>query len=221
MYESLDTCPDNLLLFMHHVPYTHVLHSGKTVIQHVYDSHYDAAAEAQRFPEWWKTLEGHIDGQRYSTVLAKLEYQAGHAIAWRDAICNWFLRESGIPDAKGRAGHFPDRIEAESMQLNGYAIQDVTPWEDASGGKAVGCAESAKNCTASFVYKGAPGWYNLDVQYFDGNSGAAHFQLLLSDQFIQSWIADAACLRISRTATRRHARESPESVFVPATRFES
>src|SRR5690606_20931534 len=34
-YESLDTCPDELLLFFHHVPYTHVLHSGKTVIQHI------------------------------------------------------------------------------------------------------------------------------------------------------------------------------------------
>ena len=27
------TCPDDLLLFMHHVPYTHVLHCGNTVIQ--------------------------------------------------------------------------------------------------------------------------------------------------------------------------------------------
>ena len=37
VYESLKTCPDDLILFMHHVPYTHVLHSGKTVIQHIYD----------------------------------------------------------------------------------------------------------------------------------------------------------------------------------------
>src|SRR5713226_3728289 len=33
MYESVETCPDELLLFMHHLPYTHVLHSGKTIIQ--------------------------------------------------------------------------------------------------------------------------------------------------------------------------------------------
>ena len=43
MYESLATCPDDLLLFMHHVPYTHILHSGKTVIQYLYDSHYEGA----------------------------------------------------------------------------------------------------------------------------------------------------------------------------------
>ena len=47
MYESLDTCPDELLLFMHHVPYTHVLHSGKTVIQHIYDTHYEGADDGR------------------------------------------------------------------------------------------------------------------------------------------------------------------------------
>ena len=37
------TCPDELLLFLHHVPYTYKLHSGKTVIQYIYDSHYEGA----------------------------------------------------------------------------------------------------------------------------------------------------------------------------------
>ena len=34
------SCPDELLLFFHHVPYGHVLHSGSTVIQHIYDTHF-------------------------------------------------------------------------------------------------------------------------------------------------------------------------------------
>src|SRR5262249_23539241 len=33
-YESVATTPDELLLFFHHVPYTHLLHSGTTVIQY-------------------------------------------------------------------------------------------------------------------------------------------------------------------------------------------
>ncbi len=139
MYESLATCPDNLLLFMHHVPYTYVLHDGKTVIQYVYDSHYQAAAEAQQFPEWWRTLRGRIDEQRFNAVLKRLDYQAGHAVVWRDAICTWFLKQSGIPDQKGRAGHFPNRFEAESMHLDGYKVEQVSPPEDASGGTAIGC----------------------------------------------------------------------------------
>ena len=46
LYESEKTTPDDLLLFFHHVPYTYVLHSGKTVIQHIYDSHYDGEEQA-------------------------------------------------------------------------------------------------------------------------------------------------------------------------------
>ena len=48
MYESSATTPDDLLLFFHHVPYTYKLHSGETVIQYFYDSHYQGADEAAR-----------------------------------------------------------------------------------------------------------------------------------------------------------------------------
>ena len=189
-YESLSTTPDNLLLFMHHVPYTYVLHSGESVIQYVYDSHYAGAAEAEKFPEWWQTLQRRIDDQRYEAILKRLTYQAGHAIVWRDAICNWFFRESGIPDAQNRVGHYPNRTEAESMQLSGYAVQDVDPSEDASGGKAIACSASAKSCTASFLFQGEPGWYNLHVQYFDLNGGGARFQIFVNDQQLDQWVAD-------------------------------
>ena len=104
LYESLSACPDELLLFFHHVPYTYVLRSGKTVIQYIYDSHYDGAERAREFVARWKTLEGHIDEERYRDILARFEYQAGQAVVWRDAICKWVYRLSGIPDAKGRLG---------------------------------------------------------------------------------------------------------------------
>jgi alpha-glucuronidase len=61
MYESLETCPDDLLVFMHHVPYTYKLHSGKTVIQHIYDAHYEGAQAAARYVDQWKTLKDAID----------------------------------------------------------------------------------------------------------------------------------------------------------------
>lgn len=102
LYESLARCPDNLLLFFHHVPYTYVLHSGKTVIQHTYDSHYDGASRARDFVSQWQGLAGHVDEERYGDILKRLRYQAGEAVVWRDTICAWILRLSGIPDDKGR-----------------------------------------------------------------------------------------------------------------------
>ncbi|MGP0018442.1 MAG: alpha-glucuronidase family glycosyl hydrolase [Candidatus Sulfotelmatobacter sp.] len=107
VYESLARCPDNLLLFFHHVPYTYVLHSRKTVVQHIYDSHYDGADHARDFISQWKVLEGHVDEERFRDILARLEYQAAEAIVWRDAICNWIYKLSAIPDGKGRVGSSP------------------------------------------------------------------------------------------------------------------
>ncbi len=102
VYESLSACPDNLLLFFHHVPYTYVLHSGKTVIQHVYDSHYEGAERAHDLVAEWKTLESRVDPERYRDILARFEFQAGEAVKWRDAICKWIYGLSGIPDQKER-----------------------------------------------------------------------------------------------------------------------
>ena len=189
-YESLADCPDELLLFFHHVPYTYVLHSGKTVIQHIYDSHYEGAEAAEEYVRQWKSLKGHIDDQRYSQILKQLEYQASAAHVWRDAICNWFLRASGIPDKKGRAGHFPGRIEAEAMKLVGYSVLDVTPWEAAAGGKAVACASDAQPCLAAFQFEGEAGSFTVDVEYFDTNNGVAKFKLFVGDRIADEWIAD-------------------------------
>jgi alpha-glucuronidase len=209
MYESAATTPDNLLLFFHHEPYTYKLHDGKTVIQYIYDSHYEGAAEAARLGAEWATLKGKIDSQLFNDVATRLEYQAGHAIVWRDAIVQYFLKQSGIPDAEGRAGHYPGRFEAENARLTGYKIIGVTPWEDASGGKAVSCASSmppvskeqqehslevtavsTPTCKAEWTYDGPAGRYNIAVQYFDLQGGTAHFSLDVNNQQTVSWAAN-------------------------------
>jgi alpha-glucuronidase len=190
VYESLASCPDELILWMHHVPYTHVLHSGKTVIQHIYDTHYKGAEDAEQFVARWRYLEGKVDEQRYLEVLERLEYQAGHAQVWRDSICNWFLKTSGIPDAEGRAGTFPNRVEGEAMQLDGYREIDVTPWETASGSKAIECTLGRDECSASFQYDGEAGWRDLDVQYFDQRNGISTYKVFLDGQLVSEWQAD-------------------------------
>ena len=190
MYESLKTTPPSVLLFFHHVPYTYVLPSGKTVIQQIYDSHYEGAEYAASFVRRWKSLKSRVDEERYEEVLKRLEYQAGHAIVWRDAVCNWFFEISGIPDQHGRVGHYPGRIEAEAMQLQGYVPIEVVPRETASGGKAIECPPSQQKCSASYRFDGAAGQYEIDVEYFDQNNGKSHFRVLVGDNVVDEWVAD-------------------------------
>jgi alpha-glucuronidase len=188
IFESLGTCPDDLLLFMHHVPYTYRLHSGKTVIQTIYDLHYDGARAVEDYVRQWKELENRIDEIRFRDVLRQLEYQAGQAQVWRDAVSNWFRAVSGIPDSKGRVGNYPGRFEAEAMKLQGYSVKKVMPAEAASAGTVIECVVPL--CSAALRYDGKPGWHMIRVQYFDQNNGVSHFRLFVGNQLIDEWAAE-------------------------------
>ena len=74
------------------------------------------------------------------------------------------------------------------MQLSGYAPVDVTPWETASGGKAVACPQTS--CSASFQFQRQAGTYDVAVQYFDQNNGVSHLELFVNDRSIRTWAAD-------------------------------
>ena len=195
VYESLESCPDDLLLFMHHVPYTHRLHSGKTVIQYIYDSHYAGASAVDQYVRDWSALKGRVDEERFVAIREQLSYQAGQAIVWRDAVTRWFHRASGIADVLGRVDKYPGRIEAEAATLSGYVAESVTPWETASGDGAVEC--TAATCSAAFRFAGATGRHDLIVQYFDVNTGSARFRARVGDRVVAEWTAE------DRIPTRR------------------
>jgi alpha-glucuronidase len=84
--------------------------------------------------------------------------------------------------------------------VNGYVAKDVTPWETASGDKAVEC--SAATCTATFRFKprtdaderestgsGSSGLYDVTVRYFDVNTGSARFRVRVGDRTLDEWTA--------------------------------
>jgi alpha-glucuronidase len=102
IYADKDSCPEELLLFFHRLPYTYRLKSGKTLIQHIYDTHFEGYEDAERFIALWKELEGLIEPDSYSRVLDRLNMQLEHAREWRDVINSYFWRKTLIPDEKGR-----------------------------------------------------------------------------------------------------------------------
>lgn len=191
MYEDIGTTPDDLLLWFHHVNYTHRLHSGKTVIQHFYDAHYSGAETAQSFVEMWETLRDKIDAERYHEVLARLVYQAGHSIVWRDAIVDFYHNLSGIPDVAGRVGYHPWRIEAESMTLDGYEVYAVDPFETASNASAITTATNSTTGSAVAQIPMPSGTYNLAVNYYDLYGGQSRWTVYVNERQIGTWTGNA------------------------------
>ena len=220
VFESLKTMPDDLVLFMHHLPYTYRLRSGKTVIQYIYDSHYEGADAVDSWVRSWRALSGKIDQERYEAILKQLEYQAGQAVVWRDAVTRWFHKTSGIADARRRVGSYPGRMEAEQARLEGYVTAAVTPWEAGSGDGAVECR--TEKCTATFTHAGTAGRHDIIVQYFDVNTGSARYQVRVlgagSDTTVKAgpvqWIAD------DRFPTRRLDGGSSTRFILPAVQLQ-
>jgi len=102
IFDDIHKCPEDLLLFFHRIPYKFTLKSGKTLIQYIYDSHFEGVEEAETLREKWLELREKIDEGRFNAVLERLNRQIEHAKEWRDVINTYFYRRTGIPDEKGR-----------------------------------------------------------------------------------------------------------------------
>lgn len=102
MFSNPETTPDELMLFFHKTPYKYVLKSGKTVIQHIYDSHFEGYEEAKRMKAQWLSLEGKLEERAFNNVAGRFELQEKNAREWCDIVNSYFFRRCGIEDEKGR-----------------------------------------------------------------------------------------------------------------------
>lgn len=102
VYDDKTKCPDELLLFFHHVPYTWKLHSGKTVIRHIYDTHFEGVEMVDEMIARFEKLQDKLEAKKYLRMKERFKEQKESALEWRDQINSYFYRKSGIPDEKHR-----------------------------------------------------------------------------------------------------------------------
>lgn len=103
LFENVDTCPENLLLFFHHLNYDYKMKSGKTLLQHIYDTHFEGVEDVEEMIKIWSGLKGRMPEGIYANVEERLQRQLYNAKEWCDQINSYFYRKSGIADEKGRA----------------------------------------------------------------------------------------------------------------------
>jgi len=102
LYGNIDTCPEELLLFFHRLQYDHLLKCGRTLIQFIYDTHFEGYEDVEGFIETWKTLQPLLPDTAYVSTGERLLRQLENAREWRDVINTYFYRLSGIADIHGR-----------------------------------------------------------------------------------------------------------------------
>ena len=97
LYNDINTCPENLITWFHHVPWDHKMKSGRTFWDELCHQYDEGVHEARRFLAVWDAMQPYVDAQRFSEVQRKLRIQARDAEWWRDACLLYFQTFSHRP----------------------------------------------------------------------------------------------------------------------------
>ena len=127
---SLASCPENLLLWFHHVSWDYRLRSGQTVWDALV-RHYDRGVErVKQARDTWSTLSPYVDDQRYRMTGDFLAIQEKDAEWWRNASIAYFQSISHHPLPAGVAPP-PDTL----AHYEAFCM----PYVEGSPGHSPGC----------------------------------------------------------------------------------
>ena len=102
MFSDPSTCPENLILFFHRLSYNFKMKNGQTLLQNIYDTHFEGYDEAEEMMRQWESLKESLENEVYEPVLSRFKKQLENAREWRDQINTYFYRKTGIGDFKKR-----------------------------------------------------------------------------------------------------------------------
>jgi len=107
-----EKCPENLLLWFHHVGWDHPMKSGRTLWDELCLRYQQGVTEVRVLQGEWNSLKGSIDDERWTGVSQRLARQELDARDWRDACLLYFQQFSKSP--------LPTGVEAPAHDLAHY-----------------------------------------------------------------------------------------------------
>ena len=112
VFNDPQTCPENLLLWFHHLPWHYRMKSGRTLWDEMCLKYQEGVNSVDGYRRFWETLQGKIDSEQYEHVRQMLAIQADEARWWKDACLLYFQTFSRMP--------FPEGVELPQHDLEYY-----------------------------------------------------------------------------------------------------
>ncbi|MBR2204861.1 MAG: alpha-glucuronidase [Prevotella sp.] len=97
LYNDINTCPENLLTWFHHVPWDFRMKSGRTFWDELCHKYDEGVHQVRHFLAVWDAVQPYVDSQRFNEIQRKLRIQARDAEWWRDACLLYFQTFSHRP----------------------------------------------------------------------------------------------------------------------------
>jgi alpha-glucuronidase len=112
IYNDPQQCPENLILWFHHLAWSHTMKSGRSLWDEMCLKYQEGVTTVDGYRSFWETLEGKIDEEQYRHVSQMLAIQAKEARWWKDACLLYFQTFSRRP--------FPEGVEPPQHTLEYY-----------------------------------------------------------------------------------------------------
>lgn len=90
VFDSLEQCPEEYLLWFHHVNWNQKLRSGRSLWNELCYKYQKGVDEVRAFQQIWKDMRPYVDAERYQAVAERLDIQARDAVWWKDACLEYF-----------------------------------------------------------------------------------------------------------------------------------
>lgn len=97
MYNNIETCPEELLLWFHHVSWDHIMKDGLTMWDNLCYKYDEGIRLAESFVKTWEQMRPYVDAQMHARQLARFQRQARDAQWWHDACLLYFQTFSKKP----------------------------------------------------------------------------------------------------------------------------
>lgn len=117
-FANLTTCPEEYLLWFHHVPWTYKMKSGKTLWDELCLHYATGISGVKKMSSAWQSLEGKIDSEEFTHVADKIKKQEQLADWWRNSCLTYFQQFSKMP--------YPVGVEKPVESLDYYKQFDFT-----------------------------------------------------------------------------------------------
>ncbi|MEA1786964.1 alpha-glucuronidase family glycosyl hydrolase [Arenibacter sp. GZD96] len=112
LFSNVDSCPEEYLLWFHHLPWNYTLKNGETLWNGMALKYQEGVNQVRDLQHTWERMKPYVDSERFASVTQLIAIQLKEAIWWKNA-CMLYFQEFSKQD-------FPKEMEKPDATLDYY-----------------------------------------------------------------------------------------------------
>ena len=124
LYENIKSCPEEYILWFHHVPWDYTMKNGKTMWYNLCDKYNTGVNQVRTFQGVWDKMKGYVDKDQFEDIQRRFKIQSRDAVWWRDACLLYFQTFSNmeIPEQMERPVHDLKQMKEFQLKISNYEV---------------------------------------------------------------------------------------------------